>query len=510
MKKRTNAKTNIVVVCWNALDYTKLTLSSLCATVHGEYYLTIVDNASTDGTVDYLKNIKRPKKCKKLNLIFNSKNIGYGGAINQGYEVSMRYDLKYTCVCNNDLLFQDDWLQEMEHCMEENTNIALLGAMRPSLDVFDPKTRKSLKEIVDAIPDSFTPDEEIKEITRGLSFEEFCKEIVASNENNVKFLSCPPETVVTCCAIIRNEAINQIGYLADPQFEIYGSEDIDLSWTIAKNGYQIAILNRIYVHHFRHKSIKSSGLDRDRSLTENNQKFYKKWKNELLFFLKEESDKVGSLESFFNTEYSYRYFFLRRINDKTNFYEEFMQMKDNLYTNDVKIDKPIGNLYRKNHILVLIKDKDGKYILGQKKNFYADGTARMLGGGLNDGEDPQEAAKREIEEETKIDVDYNDLFSLGTVITKADTIEGIMYMNVNLFGLVLKDDVTFDPSDDISGIKAYSQQELEELIRNMFKLEGEFRNDKFYFLHNDWGNIYGFIHNVALRNFLKHENTLPL
>ena len=181
-------------------------------------------------------------------------------------------------------------------------------------------------------------------------------------------------------------------------------------------------------------------------------------------------------------------------------------MKDNLYTNDVKIDKPIGNLYRKNHILVLIKDKNGKYILGQKKNFYADGMARMLGGGLNDNEDPKEAAKREILEETKIDVDSSDLFSLGTVITKADTIEGIMYMNVNLFGLVLKDDVIFEPSDDISGIKSYSQQELEKLIKDMFELEGEFRNDKFSFLHNDWGRIYGFIHDIALRNFLKHEN----
>jgi len=171
----------------------------------------------------------------------------------------------------------------------------------------------------------------------------------------------------------------------------------------------------------------------------------------------------------------------------------------------VTIDQPIGNLYRKNHVLILVKNNHGKYILGQKKNFYADGISRMLGGGLNDGEDPQTAAQREIEEELKLKLNRDNFFPLGQIITKANTAIGVMYMKVYLFGLILKEDVDIVANDDISGISAYSEKDLELMISKMFKLTGEFRNDNFYFLHNDWGRIYGFIHELALKNFKKNE-----
>ena len=41
-------------------------------------------------------------------------------------------------------------------------------------------------------------------------------------------------------------------------------------------------------------------------------------------------------------------------------------------------------------------------------------------------------------------------------------------------------------------------------------LVGEFRNDNFYYRDVDWGNIYSFIHKVALERFEEYENTLPL
>ena len=45
---------NIVVVCWNALEYTKITLASLFKNTEIEYSLTIVDNGSDDDTNDFL------------------------------------------------------------------------------------------------------------------------------------------------------------------------------------------------------------------------------------------------------------------------------------------------------------------------------------------------------------------------------------------------------------------------------------------------------------------------
>ena len=113
------AKTNIVVVCWNALEYTKTTIGSLFETVKHPFYLTIIDNSSLDGTPTYLEKLRVPQNCVRFHLILNKDNLGYGGAINQGYETSKRLNAEYTCICNNDLLFENEWLdllvQEIDH-----------------------------------------------------------------------------------------------------------------------------------------------------------------------------------------------------------------------------------------------------------------------------------------------------------------------------------------------------------------------------------------------------------
>ena len=41
---------SIVVVCWNALEYTKVTLESLFNTVKSSYNLIIINNGSNDDT----------------------------------------------------------------------------------------------------------------------------------------------------------------------------------------------------------------------------------------------------------------------------------------------------------------------------------------------------------------------------------------------------------------------------------------------------------------------------
>ena len=47
---------HLVFITYNRLHYTKLALASVLADPGEEFSLTIWDNASTDGTVEYLKN----------------------------------------------------------------------------------------------------------------------------------------------------------------------------------------------------------------------------------------------------------------------------------------------------------------------------------------------------------------------------------------------------------------------------------------------------------------------
>lgn len=172
----------------------------------------------------------------------------------------------------------------------------------------------------------------------------------------------------------------------------------------------------------------------------------------------------------------------------------------------VVINNPIGNLYRKRHVLVLVINKDTNFILGKKKDFYPDHVARMLGGGIKDNEEPKAAAKREIEEELLVDIPNESFKELFSVITRATTSEGDMEMQTWVYSVRLPDLADIKPSDDITGIQVFTEGQYENLVNNIMNLSGEFVTEKFSFLWADWGKIYGPIHKYALDHYRKTAN----
>lgn len=164
----------------------------------------------------------------------------------------------------------------------------------------------------------------------------------------------------------------------------------------------------------------------------------------------------------------------------------------------VVINNPIGNLYRKNHVLVLVVNRDKNFILGKKKDFYPEHVARMLGGGIKEGEDPAQSAKREIEEELTVVVPIDSYRLLGSVVTQASTSEGDMEMKTWIYSVELPDSSSIKPSDDISSVQVFTRDEYVDLIKSITDLSGEFITDKYSFLWSDWGKIYGPIHRYGL------------
>lgn len=171
---------------------------------------------------------------------------------------------------------------------------------------------------------------------------------------------------------------------------------------------------------------------------------------------------------------------------------------NNSIIENVAINNPIGNLYRKNHVLILVVDKEKNFVLGKKKDFYPEHIARMLGGGINEGEDPVLAAKRELEEELTVDIPIEGFKLLGNIITNAATSEGNMTMQTWVYFVQLPDSSAMKPSDDISGVQVFTPQQYVDLVRAINDLSGEFVTDKFSFAWSDWGKIYGPIHQYTV------------
>jgi len=163
--------------------------------------------------------------------------------------------------------------------------------------------------------------------------------------------------------------------------------------------------------------------------------------------------------------------------------------------------EPFENLkYRDRTALVLCKDGKGNYLLDDGKNFYPKGIVRLLGGGIDADESALEGAIREVNEEMGVLVSQDEMAELAE-IDVAGVFEGKTYKHkVFVYFLNSKKD-DYLAGDDVSDIVAYSEKEYRELIKRYLEL----RDDNIYnqkgitFSWGDYGKVYGFIHQVALK-----------
>jgi glycosyltransferase involved in cell wall biosynthesis len=97
-----------VLLSFNRLDMLKRTVESYLSTISVPYELIIVDNASTDGSRDYIQEICNGKPNHKAILL--EKDEGGGEAINLGIELTHG---KYIHVSENDIEYFAGWDREM-------------------------------------------------------------------------------------------------------------------------------------------------------------------------------------------------------------------------------------------------------------------------------------------------------------------------------------------------------------------------------------------------------------
>jgi GT2 family glycosyltransferase len=76
-------KVNCVIVTCNRLSLLKECISAVLSQTFSVYKIIVVNNASTDGTADYLKSLDK----QKLELITCAKNTGGAGGFNRGMKV---------------------------------------------------------------------------------------------------------------------------------------------------------------------------------------------------------------------------------------------------------------------------------------------------------------------------------------------------------------------------------------------------------------------------------------
>lgn len=102
----------IMFTTWNRLEYTKKALKSVLENTIHPFALWIWDNNSTDGTIEYLKNIKD----SRIRITFSSENLGLIPPMNEF--LKWYPDAKYIAKVDNDMIVPKGWLTKLKNVMD--------------------------------------------------------------------------------------------------------------------------------------------------------------------------------------------------------------------------------------------------------------------------------------------------------------------------------------------------------------------------------------------------------
>src|SRR5450756_1618508 len=116
--------TCVVIVNWNGKEMLQNCLSSFFVnTKSPECKVVVVDNASTDGSVEMLQ-----AQFPQIKLIRNPRNTGFSKANNQGIRFALENGAKYILLLNNDVeITAGRWLEDLSDVFESDTKIGIVG-----------------------------------------------------------------------------------------------------------------------------------------------------------------------------------------------------------------------------------------------------------------------------------------------------------------------------------------------------------------------------------------------
>ncbi len=122
------AELSIIIVSYNTKKLTKECLDSIIKSLSGSsitYEIIVVDNNSTDGSVEVLKNLVRQLADRNLELITSKTNLGFGKGNNLGVKHAQG---EYILLLNTDMLVLNNAIEKLFKFYKQNENkIHFLG-----------------------------------------------------------------------------------------------------------------------------------------------------------------------------------------------------------------------------------------------------------------------------------------------------------------------------------------------------------------------------------------------
>lgn len=116
-------KVCIVILNWNGWKDTLVCLDSLAGLDYSAFEIVVVDNGSTDESVERLSDRT------DITLLKSGENLGFAGGCNVGVRYALQREFAYVWLLNNDTRVDSGALSALVDCAEANTQIGAVGSV---------------------------------------------------------------------------------------------------------------------------------------------------------------------------------------------------------------------------------------------------------------------------------------------------------------------------------------------------------------------------------------------
>ena len=239
---------SVIVLTFNNLSLTKACLDSLVRwSDYPDLEIITVDNASIDGTPEYLQEFERQHQ--NVKLLLNEKNLGFAAGNNLGLQAASG---DYLVMLNNDTVVTPGWALTLLRYLQTDESIGMIGPVTNNIG---------------------------NEAKIDIQYDSSAEMLPLAMNYTIKHMgqTIPLRTAAFFCAMMSRKVFEQVG----PLDEMFGRgffEDDDYCRRIELLGLRIVCAEDVFIHHQLSASFDKLKQQERQELFEVNKKIYEaKW-----------------------------------------------------------------------------------------------------------------------------------------------------------------------------------------------------------------------------------------
>lgn len=213
-----------IFICnYNGKEFVLNCVKSLLEQNRDDFDIYVVDNASTDGSVEAIQQ----EYTNMVEILQNTENRGGAGGFDRGLKYGLKKGYPYIVLLDNDIKLANDAIANMYSFIEEHKDVGIVGAKIMVMD--EPDT--------------------IQDFGNYLDFQQYREKNaycgVKETENVPEYNEC--DYLPSCAIMIRTEMLKKSGTMPADNFIYY--DDIELSHKMKRMGSKIVALGNVKVWH---------------------------------------------------------------------------------------------------------------------------------------------------------------------------------------------------------------------------------------------------------------------